>query len=81
MRLNLIVLMWLLAAIGCVYSLSDNEYCKLKLGCINWKKEYKRCHKSCMGNSVSPKQGEMFGFMESFVRKYFSKQKNNPLKN
>ena len=36
-------------------SLSDSDYCRNKLGCLNWKQEFHRCRKVCTANASSLK--------------------------
>jgi hypothetical protein len=49
------ILILLLFAIGSLVAITiamntDGDYCRHKLGCSNWKREWKRCHKWCMGS-------------------------------
>jgi len=64
---------------------SESEYCKIKLGCLNWKREFSRCHKWCMGNGSGKKETDYYGFggfltqmLKNYMNKPHNLQKNQP---
>lgn len=50
-------------------TLSEKDYCKKKLGCVNWKKEFKKCQRWCTQGVVNNYGHKIDSMMSNFLGK------------
>ena len=65
--LLLVITIGTLVAAAAAAVMTESDYCRQKLGCSNWKRDWRRCHKWCMGSNHHHKREEYEDILERLL--------------